>query len=786
MIRKVDKKNRFVSLFDPKTGFYVRSGVMDENGKDTGVDPFMASMPELIDVGIMQKCVCSKYCNVDCYQKACDRTGDNMSLENYESLLKQMKGKVFQCLDEDEVVLVKNQFGNVSSKYIKDVRVGDYIFYQDNKFVKVTDKREKISDVFEIKLKYGKSIIATEDHKFPTVNGLKTVSELKVGDEFINIKGKFKPDNIQTLDIVKLIIDAGLDDKFYLTDCPGMKEVCKKYDIKRNTKKTVKILNIKKYLNEIDYTKAKINKERSPYHFNTIYEITPDLMILLGHFVGNGSHRTYVINKEQVKMIEAIENALNNVFPLFKYKKEINDTVCKIELKSGVLHDELFSKIFECRTITGEKQLPNFIYNISNDLKIKFLKGYFCDGNFRIQTKDGHYGDITFNTSSKKLAKDIELLLVTMNVDYSTRVYEGGQEPFSKKDNRIINRKTRYRIYVNNLLELNKVSEVVEDHRNADKFNDMISDYHDSKYLRIRKGYIIQEIKKIESQKRVVDINVDSDEHLFMTSNGIISHNCALGGAGDVDTHENFEDIMRITREYNIVPNFTTSGITMTKEKVEICKKYAGAVAVSEHYADYTERALNLLLDAGVTTNIHFVLSNQSIDDAIDKLKNNGFKKGINAVVFLTYKPVGLGVHEKMLDVNDPRVKEFFALVDNNNCDCQLGFDSCAASGIVNFTNQINLDSLDFCEGARYSMYIDANMNAMPCSFANQNPDWFVDLHTHTIQEAWDSDIFEKFRYSLRHSCPGCGKRNCCAGGCPLVNEITLCNSSCREFKRSE
>ena len=43
MIRKVDKKNRFVSMFDPKTGFYVRSGVMDENGKDTGVDPFMCS-----------------------------------------------------------------------------------------------------------------------------------------------------------------------------------------------------------------------------------------------------------------------------------------------------------------------------------------------------------------------------------------------------------------------------------------------------------------------------------------------------------------------------------------------------------------------------------------------------------------------------------------------------------------------------------------------------------------------------------------------------------------------
>ena len=53
MIKKIDKKNKFISMFDPDTGFYMRSGVM-ENGKDTGVDPFMASGPELLDIGIMQ------------------------------------------------------------------------------------------------------------------------------------------------------------------------------------------------------------------------------------------------------------------------------------------------------------------------------------------------------------------------------------------------------------------------------------------------------------------------------------------------------------------------------------------------------------------------------------------------------------------------------------------------------------------------------------------------------------------------------------------------------------
>jgi radical SAM protein with 4Fe4S-binding SPASM domain len=257
----------------------------------------------------------------------------------------------------------------------------------------------------------------------------------------------------------------------------------------------------------------------------------------------------------------------------------------------------------------------------------------------------------------------------------------------------------------------------------------------------------------------------------------------ALGGAGDVDTHENFEDIVRLCREYNIVPNFTTSGIMMTKEKAEICKKYCGAVAVSEHFADYTDKALDLLLNAGVKTNIHYVLSNKSIDTAIDRLKNNSFKRGINAVVFLLYKPVGLGIEENMLKANDPRVKEFFSLIDKGNYHHKIGFDSCSCSGIVNYASNINLDTLDFCEGARYSAYIDANMNMMPCSFANQDSNWFVSLREHTIKEAWDSDIFEKFRYSLRNSCNGCINRLNCAGGCPLVNQITLCNRKERDFK---
>lgn len=250
----------------------------------------------------------------------------------------------------------------------------------------------------------------------------------------------------------------------------------------------------------------------------------------------------------------------------------------------------------------------------------------------------------------------------------------------------------------------------------------------------------------------------------------------ALGGAGDVDTHENFEEILRLTREYNIVPNFTTSGIAMTKEKAEICKKYCGAIAVSEHFADYTDKALDMLLEAGIKTNIHYVLSNKSIDIAIDRLKNNSFKKGINAVVFLLYKPVGLGIEENVLKYDDPRVKEFFELVDNGKFDFQIGFDSCSIPGIVNFTKNIDKVSIDTCEGSRYSMYITSDMKALPCSFDNQDMRWAYDISEDSIQNAWNSAQFEDFRNHLKYSCSGCSNRHECAGGCPIRREIVLCN----------
>lgn len=289
----------------------------------------------------------------------------------------------------------------------------------------------------------------------------------------------------------------------------------------------------------------------------------------------------------------------------------------------------------------------------------------------------------------------------------------------------------------------------------------------------------------------------------------------ALGGAGDPNLHENFKEIVEYCRKNGIIPNYTTSGFNLTDEQVEISKQ-CGAVAVSQYsrlnvgnipeygttengericlntkkiYTEtnpQTNNAIQKFLDAEITTNIHYVLGKNTIKEAIIRLKENLFPKGINAIIFLLHKPVGLGQESNMLHYNDPEVKEFFDLIDNNDFPFKIGFDACSVPGIINFTSNIDSRSTETCEGSRTSAYIDAQMNMMPCSFGNQNKSYYVSLYNHTIKEAWESEVFEKFRRRLSTSCMQCKDRVNCYGGCPIIPKVVLCDRKERVYNEDK
>ena len=137
----------------------------------------------------------------------------------------------------------------------------------------------------------------------------------------------------------------------------------------------------------------------------------------------------------------------------------------------------------------------------------------------------------------------------------------------------------------------------------------------------------------------------------------------ALGGRGDPDMHENFEALLNYSRERGIVPNITSSGYRLDGKKADIIKQYCGAAAVSWYRNEYTMRAIEHLVSAGVTTNIHYVLGEDSIDEAIDIITRGVLPDGISRMVFLLYKPVGAGNMGNALRSSDPRVQKLFSLL---------------------------------------------------------------------------------------------------------------------------
>jgi len=255
---------------------------------------------------------------------------------------------------------------------------------------------------------------------------------------------------------------------------------------------------------------------------------------------------------------------------------------------------------------------------------------------------------------------------------------------------------------------------------------------------------------------------------------------CALGGRGDPNKHQDFADILQHCRENNIVPNYTTSGFGLTDEEVAITKEYVGAVAVSFYRHKHTYHALDQFISQGIKTNIHYVLANNSIDEAIEKLRANSFPKGINAIIFLLHKPVGLGSINNMLHPEDKRLKILFELIDNQPFPFKIGFDSCSIAGILNNTKNIDRKTIECCEGGRFSCYISSDMQMMPCSF-DQKMRYAIDLTQFSVKEGWNSEKFAQFRNFLKLSCVSCQDRNDCMGGCPLVPQMTLCNRATKK-----
>lgn len=244
----------------------------------------------------------------------------------------------------------------------------------------------------------------------------------------------------------------------------------------------------------------------------------------------------------------------------------------------------------------------------------------------------------------------------------------------------------------------------------------------------------------------------------------------ALGGRGDPNKHPQFEEFLMYAKHNRVVPNYTTSGKNLTQEEVDLSKKYCGAVAVSNYYQPFTYQAIEMFMNSGVKTNIHFVFSKETFDHAIAVLKGEDIWEGkvdlkrLNAVVFLLFKQRGRAENMQELRPTAYQINllsQAIKSVQDNPLPFKIGMDSCLVNFYYEFVTSLTDSekmSLDTCEASRMSAYISPSMRMMPCSFCNMGEG--VSITDSSIKDVWDnSEVFMKARKILMN------KRNICPAG---------------------
>ena len=105
----------------------------------------------------------------------------------------------------------------------------------------------------------------------------------------------------------------------------------------------------------------------------------------------------------------------------------------------------------------------------------------------------------------------------------------------------------------------------------------------------------------------------------------------------------------------------------------------------------------------------------------------------------------------------------------------RVGFDTCFTPALLRWSNTVPTVSIDACEAATFSMYIDSRMNCYPCSFGIWNKEISESMKDKTLREIWRGKTFSAFREKSKEKCFNCKQKSLCQNGCRLGMNIELC-----------
>jgi MoaA/NifB/PqqE/SkfB family radical SAM enzyme len=233
-------------------------------------------------------------------------------------------------------------------------------------------------------------------------------------------------------------------------------------------------------------------------------------------------------------------------------------------------------------------------------------------------------------------------------------------------------------------------------------------------------------------------------------------------GIGDIDSNPDMYEMFKAARHRIIVPNVTVNGVGVNDWHASRLASICGAVAVSHYDDDECFDTVYKLNNYGLKqVNIHKLLSEETYDscmELVDKVVADKRLEKLNAIVFLSLKRTGRGTDMHLVEQD-----KFNVLIEKcMKAGIGIGFDSCscgkflrAVKGHPRFSQFMTV--AEPCESTLFSVYINVDGIAYPCSFNESKwkgtpvPD--VDF----INDVWNGKPFEDFRKMLtgtNRECP--------------------------------
>lgn len=236
-------------------------------------------------------------------------------------------------------------------------------------------------------------------------------------------------------------------------------------------------------------------------------------------------------------------------------------------------------------------------------------------------------------------------------------------------------------------------------------------------------------------------------------------------GIGDLDANPDLWKMFEYCCKNRVIPNITINGYKINEDIAEKLAKYCGAVAVSHYNDDFCFNAIKLLADKSLKqVNIHKLVAKETLKSCyrlLQNVKNDIRLKNLNAIIFLSLKKKGRGTNFHITTQKEFSKLVQFALKQK----IHIGFDSCSAAKFLNtFINQEKKNIFEVmiepCESCCFSLYINVDGIAYPCSFLEGENGYngINILKTDNfLEDVWFKDSISLFRKKLimnQRCCP--------------------------------